>query len=201
MMSTTDVPARLRLFCAVELPAEVRARACAHIVRLRESAPQVRATWEQEAKLHITLKFLGETAAARLEALAAATERAAARVSPFKLTIAGAGAFPAEHNPRVLWLGTADPTGRLARLWEQLEAECEGAGFARETRAFHAHVTLARIRTANAAARRLARQHEQLGFAPVSFQVRELILMRSALGPGGSHYTPLARHRLGGSAE
>ena len=111
MMSTTDERARLRLFCALELPAELRARAWAHLARLRESAPQVRATWEQEAKLHITLKFLGETEAARLEALTAATERAAAHVSPFGLTIAGAGAFPAEHNPRVLWLGTADPTG------------------------------------------------------------------------------------------
>ena len=195
-MSTSDTSARLRLFCAVELPAELRARACAHLARLRASAADVKATWERAEKLHITLKFIGETEAGRLTALSGAAERATESVPPFELTLAGAGVFPAAHNPRVLWLGTEDSTGRLVLLHRRLEAECAAAGFPREARAFHVHVTLARVRAANAAARRLARFHEQLGFAPAPFIVNELVIMRSDLGPGGSQYTPLVRHAL-----
>jgi 2'-5' RNA ligase len=96
----------------------------------------------------------------------------------------------------VLWLGAEDASGRLAQLYERLEAECAAAGFAREPRPFHAHLTLARIRTVNAAARRLAREHAALEFAPAPFPVNELLVMRSDLGPGGSQYTVLARCAL-----
>jgi len=192
-MSTSTTAARLRLFCAVELPAELRARAHAHLARLRESAPQVKASWERAEKLHITLKFLGETEAGQVAALTEAAARAAAGVPSFELALAGAGTFPNAHNPRVLWLGVEDSSGQLARLQQRLEAECAAAGFPRDARDFHAHVTLARLRTANAAARQLARAHEQLGFAPAQFTVGELIIMRSDLGPGGSRYATLAR--------
>ena len=53
-------PPRLRIFCAVELPADVRAQAARYIAELRERAPDARAGWEREEKMHLTLKFLGE---------------------------------------------------------------------------------------------------------------------------------------------
>ena len=65
-------------------------------------------------KLHVTVKFFGEVDAVRLSALDTALARAAAAAAPCELTLAGTGAFPAAQNPRVLWLGIQDPTGRLA---------------------------------------------------------------------------------------
>ncbi len=192
-MSTPEAATRLRLFCAVELPAAVRARAVEHIKRLRASAPHVKASWERAEKLHITLKFFGAIEADRLAALTEAATRAADAATPFELILEGAGAFPPTPNPRVLWLGTNDPTGHLASLHERLETECAAAGFAREPRPFHAHITLARLRAANAATRRLARYHTQLGCPPLAFQVGDLLIMRSDLGPSGSTYTQLAR--------
>src|SRR5919205_4141575 len=156
-MSDTDTHKRLRLFCAVELPAELRARAYEHLVRLRESAPHVKASWEREEKLHVTIKFFGDVEASRVAALTDATARAANAVPSFELKLSGAGTFPPNGNPRVLWLGVEDASGRLAQLQQRLEDECAAAGFPRDTRPFHAHVTLARLRAANAAARRLAR--------------------------------------------
>src|SRR5207237_1309164 len=161
-MSTTETPTRLRLFCAIELPAEVRARAQQHLVQLRESAPHVKASWERAEKMHVTIKFFGDVEAERVALLTEATARAASAVSSFALTLAGAGVFPPGGNPRVLWLGVQDANGRLAQLQQRLEDECAAAGFARDPRPFHAHVTLARLRAANAAARRLARYHAQL---------------------------------------
>ena len=180
----------------MELPPEARARAAAHAASLRERFKEVRASWPRAENLHLTLKFLGEIEEARVALLSAAAARSAEESEPFELTIEGAGAFPPRGAPRVLWLGVTDAAGGLARLQGRLEAECAGSGFKREERPFHPHLTLARLR-APQGARALAQFHEETGFAPAAFRVAELVVMRSELGPGGSRYTPLSRHRLG----
>lgn len=186
----------LRVFCAIELPVEVRARAAEHIARLREAVPEVRASWERTEKLHITLKFLGEIAPASVEALSGAASSATRNTQPFTLALSGTGAFPPRGDPRILWLGIGDSSGALIELQSRLEEECAVAGFAREKRPFHPHLTLARIR-APQGARRLAQAHRETGFEAMEFAVADLIVMRSELGAGGSRYTEISRHRFG----
>jgi 2'-5' RNA ligase len=185
----------LRLFCAVELPAEVRALAAEHIARLRQALPDVRASWDRAEKIHLTLKFFGDVEESRTHVLSLAAERAAQSVKPFGLMIAGTGAFPPHKSPRVLWLGIRDPSGGLARLQQALESECAAEGFKREERVFHPHITIARLR-GGAGARRLAELHTEIGFEMMELTVKEIVLMRSELGPGGSRYSVLARHHL-----
>jgi len=184
-----------RVFCALELPAGLRERAAGRAARLREAFPHVRAAWERPEKLHLTLKFVGEIEPSRVADLSAAAGRAAAGGEPFELTVADAGAFPSHGPPRVLWLGVQDPSGRLARLHRRLEDECAAAGFDREARAFRPHLTLARLREPRAA-HELAALHRETPFEPQTFNVNELIIMRSELGPGGSRYTPVSKHKM-----
>lgn len=186
---------KLRLFFAVELPEEVRARAAEHAARLRQSFPDVRAGWERPEKMHVTLKFLGDVEAPRVSSLQRAAEAATRGLSSFTLTVEGAGSFPPRGAPRVLWLGLRDDSGGLARLQSRLEQECEREGFPRETRPFKPHLTLARLRTPQGA-RELAAAHGETPFGPLDFNVTDLILIRSQLGPGGSRYTPLSRHGI-----
>lgn len=196
--TSTPAPAaasRLRLFCAIELTSEVRARAAAHITQLRERMPRVRAGWERTEKLHVTLKFFGDVEADRAHALSLAAERAASAIAPFTLTVADAGAFPSHGQPRVLWLGLHDTSGTLARLHNSLENECAAAGFKREERPFHPHITIARLRQP-AGARELAALHRELGFPSLDMTINKIILIRSHLGPKGSCYTALSHHRL-----
>jgi len=188
---------QVRIFCAVELPDDVRARVAAHVANLRAAAqPSLKISWERAEKLHLTLKFLGEIEAGRVEALTRAAQRAAGAAGKFELTLREAGAFPPRGNPRILWLGLEDAAGRLAQLQQRLETECERENFPRETRAFRPHLTIARIRIANAAARHLATLHRETEFAPATFDVGEFVVMQSELGAGGSRYTPLSRHEL-----
>src|SRR5947209_5199958 len=63
-----------RVFCAVPLTEEVRERAAAHIELLRECNRQARASWDRPEKLHITMKFLGDVEASRVEKLSIAAE-------------------------------------------------------------------------------------------------------------------------------
>jgi 2'-5' RNA ligase len=187
----------LRLFCAVELSEELRSRVAERARRLRAEFPEVRAAWERPEKLHITLKFLGDTEPARVEDLSHAAARAVSNVEPFELIVEEPGAFPPHGQPRVLWLGIVDASGSLAFMQHELETECAAAGFPRESRPFKPHLTLARIRSPQGA-RELAAAHRETPFEPQRFKVSELILMRSELSPQGSRYTPLSRHALGG---
>ena len=183
----------VRVFCAVELPSEVRARAVEQMTRLREAVPYAHAGWERMEKLHITLKFLGEIAPNQTAALSDAALRAVQKTRPFILALEGAGAFPPRGVPRILWLGINDSSGALSQLQRHLEEECESAGFAREERPFRPHLTIARIRTPRAA-RQLARLHQESGFEAIEFSVTELLVMQSELAAGGSRYTEISRH-------
>lgn len=185
----------VRVFCAVELPREVRARVARYAAELRAGFEGVRAGWEREEKLHLTLKFVGEVEPRRVEALERAASRAAAGVQPFAISIGGTGAFPPKGPPRVLWLGVGDGTGGLRSLQSRLEDECHAEGFARERKGFSPHLTLARLRDP-AGARRLAEEHRRARFGPLSLNVSELLVVRSDLGPTGSRYTTLSRHAL-----
>jgi len=188
---------RARIFCAAELPEDVRARVAAHVARLQEVFTwPLKISWEREEKLHLTLKFLGEMELTEVAALTRAAERAAKSVERCELIIQEAGAFPLNGNPRVLWLGLSDDTHRLARLQEQLETECAREGLPRETRAFHPHITIARIHISNAAARHVAKLHREMTFAPAPLTANEVTVMQSRPGAGGSRYTPLSRHQL-----
>jgi 2'-5' RNA ligase len=196
-LSEPEPKQQVRIFCAVELPEDVRARIDAHVARLREATPgTLKISWERAEKLHLTLKFLGEIDAERVEALTRAAGRAAGAAGKFEVSLQETGAFPARGNPRVLWLGLRDDTNRLAQLQAQLEAECERENFPREARPFRPHITIARIRVANAAARHVARLHGETEFAPATFNLGEFVVMQSRLGAGGSRYTPLSRHEL-----
>jgi len=186
----------VRLFFAVELPEEVRRRAAAHIAELQARMPEVRAGWERPEKMHITLKFMGEVEPQACAVLAGAAERATSTLAPFRFVIEDAGAFPVRGLPRVLWLGVRDASGSLAQLQKRLEEECEAAGFEREARPFHPHLTIARLRRPEGA-RRLALLHQEKGFEPSEVFVDALLLIQSELGPTGSRYTERSRHKLG----
>lgn len=188
----------MRLFCAVEPSAETRTRVAEHIARVRRAIAYVPASvakWESVEKIHITLKFLGEIEPDDAAEVSRAAMRAASTMSPFAISIEGAGAFPPGGLPRILWLGVTDPSGKLARLQQRLENECAERGFAREARAFHPHLTLARLRLPREA-KALAQLHAATEFAAAPFTVAELVVMQSELTPTGSCYTALSRHNL-----
>ena len=186
-----------RLFIAIELPATLRGRVQDHIDQSRKAVPDARASWIREENLHLTLKVLGDAPVTRVEALSQAVARAATEVSPFEIIVGDCGAFPTRGQPRVLWIGLEDPTNTLTKLYRAIEDQCARAGFLREARPFHPHLTIARLRQPHDA-RRLAELHKKIGFDPVHVNVRDVCLIRSELRNEGSRYTVIARHEFPG---
>ena len=193
--STDPRPSSWRVFCAIEIAAHVCERIVDHLNQLKHSFPDISASWNRDGKFHLTLKFIGEISQARVERLSLAADRAASNFSPFNLVVDGAGAFPKKGTPKVLWLGIVDSSGKLAELQTGLEEECAQAGFAKEERPFHPHLTLARLRRPHGA-RALAFAHKQAGFAAVQFPVPELLVIRSELSSAGSKYSVISSHPL-----
>ncbi len=184
-----------RVFIAIELSRDVRHRIKRHIDQLRSELPDVRASWVREENLHLTLKFLGDTPVDRVEAISKALAAAAGHRPTFDIQLAGCGAFPPRGKPNVLWIGIEDNSGGLKQLHGEIEDACAAAGFARDSRSFHPHLTIARLRQPPGA-RELAHLHETIGFAPLDVTATEVCLIRSELSSAGSRYTILARNKL-----
>lgn len=184
-----------RLFIAIELPAEIRHTINQHIDRLRADLPEVRASWVREQNLHLTLKFFGDTPLERIEPVSRALQAAATGMTQFEIVIRDRGAFPPRGKPSVLWIGIADPSANLNKLHNALENECERAGFARDARSFHPHLTIARLR-GSPGARKLAELHKSTELEALRVRVHDVCLIRSELSSAGSRYTVVARHEL-----
>jgi 2'-5' RNA ligase len=183
-----------RSFCAVELSAEIAAG-----VRRIQGALQERATgvrWVRPEGIHLTLKFLGEVEADRIEAIVHKAEAAIQGVGPFTVGIRGGGGFPTPKNPRVIWIGVKDQSGMLKELQARVEAGMAELGFARERKGYTPHLTVGRVRSGKGGkpvAQALdALRENDLG----SMEVREVILFRSHLKPTGAEYTKLGSFPL-----
>ena len=168
----------IRLFVAVELPADLRQR-------IRRISTGVRdARWVAEENLHLTLRFIGEVEEYRLDDIVGALD--AVESPSFPLTLAGAGHFESRKRVRTLWIG-AEKSPELAVLAERIDHALVRAGLAPEGRKFSPHITVARLTgaTAPAVAEWLAANTLFKGFP---FHITRFVLFASYLGRGGPTY-------------
>ena len=187
-----------RVFCSIDIPQEVREKVAEHISALKGEVPGVPVSWSRPENIHLTLKFLGDVPQKRVEQLSQAASRAVTGLGRFRIRLEQTGAFPKHGPPRVLWIGISDLNGTLDELFVRLEEECAKEGFKKESRPYRPHLTVARLRKPHGA-RTVADAHQELEFGPTEFEVSELLVMRSELGPHGSKYSVITRHALGES--
>jgi 2'-5' RNA ligase len=183
----------VRLFVALEIPAAVRDNLAAQINELRDlPAPSAdkRPRWVRPENLHVTLKFIGEVEAAKLEGIRSALT-AIGLDAPIGLDFRGLGFFPDEKYPRVLWVGLL-ATGNLPVLARDIDRALEGQGIARDQRAFTPHLTLARFEPCGLEEklRTAIQKNSEREFG--AFEAREFHLIQSKLQPSGAAYTSLA---------
>ena len=180
----------VRAFVAIRVPAPPSLGAV--LDALKALGRPVRAVAAEN--LHLTLKFLGNTDVNWIPQVANLLNEVAAPVSAFDVALRGLGAFPKPSRPSVIWTGMTPPEP-VVRLARDVELALATFGFAPETRAFHPHVTLARIKSRPPQElSALLDRHAETEFA--TFLVDELLLMQSELTPHGSRYTPLSTARL-----
>jgi 2'-5' RNA ligase len=179
----------MRLFIALDIPAEIRARLTEYMDRARLLAPNAR--WARVEGLHVTLKFIGHVDDAVVDKIKAAL-RPIKAVS-FKVKFSGVGFFPNPNAARVFWAGVEGGES-LPHLASSIDAALEKLDFPREAKPYHPHLTLART-----SSRPLRELKPLLEDHPPQFgtmTAREFFLYQSQPQKGGSKYTKLERFEL-----
>jgi 2'-5' RNA ligase len=186
----------LRLFIAIELNDGVKHALGELEQRLQLS--DVSAAWVREEQIHLTLRFLGEVGVNETERLSAILEARCAGVRPFTLRVSGVGVFPSSRQPAVVWAGVCSARGAseggLAPGLVEVRRIAEDAALAirlpKESKMFHPHLTLARVRNPKLPGDLMAYVKEEKDFDGGEFRVNHVSLFASDLTPEG------AKHRL-----
>jgi 2'-5' RNA ligase len=183
----------VRLFVALEIPAAVRGNLAALIEELRAAdaaATKNKARWVRAENLHVTLKFIGNVDAGKLEAIRAVLGEVGSG-GAVELGFRGVGFFPNEKRPRVLWAGIA-ASPNLAPLAAGIDARLEKVGIARETREYAPHLTLARFDPPGISEKLRAAAQENAAREFGAVRAGEFHLFESKMRPTGAEYTLLS---------
>lgn len=194
----------MRLFIALDIDDAIRERITRFLEAVRGFAPDAR--WVRPESVHVTLKFMGEKPAEKVDEIKRAL--AAIRCGRFDLSFRGVGFFPTPKAARVFWIGIQSGVA-LAELAGAVDAATQSLGIPVENHPFSPHLTLARggghsgapgWREGDGPNRNFSLLQEKLVAMPVlefgTMTARQFFLYRSELMRGGSRYTKVANFEL-----
>ena len=175
----------IRLFMAIDLPEQVKDVLVETAVALSKNVPNRAVRWVGREQMHLTLRFLGDTAVSQLPDLQRELAELVGKHQPFSLRLRGVGAFPNQKRPRVVWAGLAGDLTPLRKMQAEMEERVVALGWLPEKWAYNPHLTLGRVKDASAArGLNWAVKLEERAFGVTAVQ-----LMRSELRPSGPVYS------------
>lgn len=184
----------LRCFIAMDIPETIKKEIGELVETLKKHDADVK--WVTAANLHLTLKFLGDTAETAIPQIQKALSTVVSSYKPLCIKIRGTGVFPNLKYPRVYWIGIEGP-GILKNLKEDIENSMIDFGFRKEDRDFNPHLTIGRVRSLKGVIKVVnelgAFQEKEFGV----MNVDSIKIMRSDLKPQGPEYSCLHEVRFG----
>ncbi|CAN5780618.1 RNA 2',3'-cyclic phosphodiesterase [soil metagenome] len=192
-----------RLFLAIELPPAIQQLIAAFQAELTGLEQHLRLV--DPSLAHVTLHFMGNVLPERAELLGYTLPDLARRQPQLKLEIDRVGVFPPKRAPRVLWLGIGGDSKALIHLHYSLALTLETQGFDVESKRYHPHVTVARVREGAPESIGLRLTEHSLTFPQSesfltterAFNATQIVLMRSHLTKQGPRYEKLRTVSLG----
>ncbi len=180
----------LRLFVAVDADKIIRSKADAARKALDGSLSSVR--WVGTEKIHLTLRFLGDVGAERVDWLASALRSGLEGSRSFQAETSSFGTFPDSRKARVIWLGIKESEECLA-LQKKTNAALLEVGILAERRSFRPHFTIARLKRPCSVP---LDKVEHLTRTAHRLTIDSVMLYSSTLRPEGPVYERLARISL-----
>ncbi|SIR22304.1 RNA 2',3'-cyclic phosphodiesterase [Micromonospora avicenniae] len=180
----------MRLFVAVNPPADVVADLTTQVARLRIGAAAAAGTnvrLADPAHAHLTLAFLGDVEEARLVevesslGLAAQWFRESRDAAP-RLRLGGGGRF-GENRFTILWVDVRGEVEAIATLARLIRSRLRSARLPYDEKPFRAHLTIARPGDRMAETDIEADRVTLDGYLGPEWPAAELLLMRSHPGP------------------
>ena len=149
------------------------------------------ARWQDDAQLHLTLRFIGEVDRHLAEDIAAGL--AAIRHPSFMLALDRAGQFERKGRVESVWIGVTPPEP-VHTLHNKIDRLLVGLGLAPDPRSYLPHITIARL---GRMAGDVGGFFEAVVVPHLSAEIDEFCLYESRLGGDGPVYTIIARYPLG----
>ena len=179
----------LRTFLAIEIAERIKEEVMPFAHKLEDACPEFR--FIPPENWHLTLHFLGEVEAEKLEMLKSHMPKTLLKTRPFSVFLEGFGVFPNYEKPRILWIGIGGELPPLLALQTALGQLLQELRFEVEKRTFHPHITIARAKKAVTSARTASLKS---GLDGLRFQSRgdmrvsSVALFSSDLAPQGARY-------------
>ena len=193
----------MRTFVAVNVSSDTT-KAAQRMMRQIDDA-EIGAKCVQTPNMHIALKFLGEVQIEDAPEICKAVGRAAQGMLSFMIECGGLDAFPERSRPRTVWMGVQTGVTAIRQLQERVDVETRHIGYHGETRQFHPHLTLARIRSTVEQAEPLqaifnkypvGTDSDSTTIVTTETWVDEVIVYASIMERGTPSYEVLGRSRL-----
>lgn len=175
-----------RLFVALRPPPEIRRQLLATMEGVEG------ARWQDDEQLHLTLRFIGTVERPLAEDIA--TALGTVHAPAVSLQLSGVGRFDRKGRTTTLWAGVR-PHDAVAALHRKVDQALARVGVARDGRAFHPHITLARANAGTGPTDGFLARHAALASAP--FTLGHMLLFESTLTREAARYEAVARYPLG----
>lgn len=176
-----------RLFIAISLPTDVKMALQRTVDMLQEQIPNNVVRWVKPDNIHLTLRFLGDTAVSKIPQLVTELDKLDGVRQSFTLQLNQLGCFPNKKQPRVLWVGLQGEMRQLVALKQTVDHILQKIDFPLETRRYNPHLTIGRVKDSA----KLGRIKWGGDVAPQLFSVTAVTLFQSELTPNGAIYTNL----------
>ncbi len=181
----------IRLFVALIIPKEIINQIA--LIRKSISPNEGNLKWEDNSKIHLTLKFIGEVNEELLKPIIneldflKSFQKINCRAEKFGFF------FKAKDEPRILWLGLKIDD-IVFTIVNELNMRLSKFSIPIEERKFRAHLTLMRIK--NKISKEFIHSFESAMLPEINFAAREIVLMQSKLSSQGSVYKEIKKYNL-----
>ncbi|MFH0868346.1 MAG: RNA 2',3'-cyclic phosphodiesterase [Candidatus Woesearchaeota archaeon] len=177
----------MRLFIAIEVPDDVKGYLSAVQEKIKNDAAN-KISCVNKNQIHLTLKFLGEVHADKIEAIKTALKTIT--FDPFSVCLDKIGVFPSEKYIRVVWVGLK-PEEPVLELQTSIDENLKKL-FKKE-KSFKAHVTLARVKYIEDK-EKFINKLKNIKVENKKININSFILVKSTLTPKGPVYEDLEVH-------
>ena len=178
----------MRVFLAIDFPENVKAKLF-HEIETLSNKNLFTGNITSKGNFHLTLKFFGNVSESDI--LDIKKKLSLLNFKPFKGEAKNSGFFGDGSHIKVIWADFL--SNELTNIY--LEVEKMFPEFPSNIKKFSSHITLARVNSVKNK-EELIEKIKKLNFRNLSFEVNEIVLMKSELMRDGPKYKVLEKFKL-----
>jgi len=183
---------KIRTFLSLNIKRSLIEKLKAVQDKVKEALKDYPVKWENPDKLHMTLRFLGDTSIDKISDLVFTLDRLKVDFDSMQFKANNVGFFPNPKYPNVVFIALDENGDNSAKLVEFIDKIIFNFGVKPEKR-FVPHITLGRFRKDK---RLKIDKLVNISVEPIEIEFDSFYLMQSTLTPQGSVYETISEFKF-----